>query len=133
MLASSVYRRSLSAVRLTSSLNANCISCRCFVQGAPPNTGPGNRDGIKRFLRNPDGTVNKNPHESEFQEGYQERIARVQQYYTEREPGKPVPLPENRFEDGKFGMRRRAHIAKDKKFDMKVGDEFAEGSNAFRK
>lgn len=97
-----------------------CSPCRHFFQGGPPPGEPGKKAKAQNFMKS---------RAAEVDERLEKKKADHKNFY--RGGTKPMPLFENAYQDGEFGMRRRLvvlkHREKKKTWDAKerglaVGD-----------
>lgn len=78
-----------------------CSPCRHFFQGGPPPGEPGKKSKAQNFLKSRAGEVD---------ERLEKKKADHKSFYSDG--AKPMPLFENAYQDGEFGMRRRLVVLK---------------------
>lgn len=107
---------------------AAAVAARSFVQGGPPPRKSTDAKGDMNQLYE----VSRS-HRAEMTDRQREKVEAQDRYYAQQ-VGKPAPLSENAFVNGKFGMRRRLHRTREDAIDLRsLSQAVDEGSNAMRK
>eukprot|EP00796_Vickermania_ingenoplastis_P012536 gene12536-8589_t len=102
-------------------------NCRLFFQGGPPPGQPGSKSKAQEYMKS---------NASEMDERQEAKRADHESYYGSQ--SKPMPLFENAFKPGEFGMRRRLVVLKRKEKKRmwtakERGDAVADAQTSFLK